>query len=560
MHDPIDRRTFVRGAAGITVAGALGGSTSAFARAQRTRVGSSGAFAQGVASGEPSTRAISLWTRLSGVSRSSTLGYEVARDRAFERVVVRGQATADAAADFTAHVRVSDRALHSGQEYFYRFFTQAGSSDVGRFRTARPADSRETVRIAFFSCQEYIAGFYQAHADLASRDDIDLVVCLGDYVYEQGFASTAAVIPPVRPDDSGDAGDVQTLPEYREKYNLYNTDPDLRAMRAAHPLVAIWDDHEVEDNYADGIAGGATEDADRRVSFAERKRNGYRAFFEHLPRRLQSGTNPQIYGRVPLGAAEVFLLDERQYRDDQPCNPGDGPVTSEPCPPDRQYAPRTLLGDRQKAELKAGLSGSKARWKVVANQVMVTSIDVVPTLQPLNADAWDGYARERRELIDFIAQQGIEDVTFITGDIHTFFAGDVTRTGRQAVRGVDSGADPNGAPRATEFVGGAISSPGIVDRFARTEPERNAAAAPFDAAVLALNPQITYANQAYKGYAILEASRGDLRVDYRAVRDARDPNSDVFRLRRFRVQAGRPIVIDEGGPVPLPDPALPTGG
>ena len=252
----------------------------------------------------------------------------------------------------------------------------------------------------------------------------------------------------------------------------------------------------------------------------------------------------------------MFLLDTRRYRDDQPCNPDDSFV-SQPCPPQTTDDPaRTLLGARQKRWLKRSLASSRAQWRLVANQVMITSLDAPPR-NPLNTDSWDGYGAERAELIDHLGAEGIADVAFVTGDIHTFFAGDVTRTGRQALRGVE-GSDPmNGPARATEFVGGSVTSPGVIDRVASTEPERIAAAAPIDAGALGNNPQLTYSNQAYKGYAIVEASGGDLRVSYRAVRDTRLAESQVFTLRRFRVERGRPIVIDEGGPLPLPAPAPP---
>ena len=317
-------------------------------------------------------------------------------------------------------------------------------------------------------------------------------------------------------------------------------------------MVAIWDDHEVEDNYADGLPGGAAQN--RRVPFAQRKANGYRAFFEHLP-RVATGA-PRISGSVPLGAAEVFLLETHQYRDDQPCNPTDA-AFSQPCPPAVTDDPRRiLLGGSQKRWLKDGLRRSDARWKVIANPVMITSIDAPPR-NPLNTDSWDGYGAERRELIEHLAEAKIRDVTFVTGDIHTFFAGEITRTGRQAVRGVDGDPPPDGAPRATEFVGGAITSPGIVDRAASSEAERLAAAAVADAFLLGNNPQLTYSNQAYKGYGLLEASNAELKVTYRAVRDARPAGSPVFTLRRFRVERGRPVVIDEGSPMPLPAPSAP---
>jgi alkaline phosphatase D len=458
--------------------------------------------------------------------------------------VASGTAAADAAADFTVHQRVSGAVLQPGEEYFYRFTTAAQSSPIGRFRTARPAGSSETVRIAFFSCQEFIAGFYAAHRDLAAQD-VDLVVCLGDYIYEQAYASTGSPNPPVRTDDSAADGEAQTLAEYRRKYTLYHSDENLREMRRQFALVGEWDDHEVEDNYAGGLPGGAAKS--RRVPFAERRSNGYRAWFEHMPRRLAG--QPKIYGSLPLGNAELFLLDTRQYRDDQPCNPTDTALSA-PCPPTTTDDPsRTLLGAEQKAWLKGALGSSRATWKVIANQVMISSLDAPPH-NPLNTDSWDGYGAERTELVDHIAAAGIDDVTFVTGDIHTFFAGDVTRTGRQTVRGEDRVDPVNGPARATEFVGGAITSPGIVDRAASTEAQRVAAAAPADAAVLANNPHMAYANQAYKGYCILEAGAGRLDVRYQAVHEHRDPASGVFTLRRFRVDSGQPVVIDEGGPPP----------
>ena len=543
MTKRIDRRTFVRSA--LTAgAGMLLAPTAGWSAAQRARLATEGAFAQGVASGEPATDAITLWTRLDGLTTSGNVGYEVARDPGFAQVVSSGTAVADAAADFTVHQRVSG-VLAPGEEYFYRFSTASASSPVGRFRTARPAGSTETVRIAFFSCQEFIAGFYAAHRDLAAQD-VDLVVCLGDYIYEQAFASTGSPNAPVRQDDSAADGEAQTLAEYRRKYSLYHTDANLLEVRRQFALVGEWDDHEVEDNYAGGLPGGAAKS--RRVPFAERRSNGYRAWFEHMPRRL--GGQPKIYGSLPLGNAELFLLDTRQYRDDQPCNPTDAALSA-PCPPTTTDDPsRTLLGAEQKAWLKGALSASRARWKVIANQVMICSLDAPPH-NPLNTDSWDGYGAERQELVDHIASKSISDVTFVTGDIHTFFAGDVTRTGRQSVRGEDDLDPLNGPARATEFVGGAITSPGIVDRAASNEAQRVAAAAPADAAVLANNPQLAYSNQAYKGYCILEAAAGRLGVRYQAVHEQRAPDSGVFTLRRFRVDAGRPVVIDEGGPAPI---------
>jgi len=552
--EALDRRTFltraVAGGAAIYLLGRPPGTTAAALAAKRLPRG--GGFAQAVASGQPAPDAITLWTRLDGFERSTALAWEISPDADFRRTLLRGRTTVGPDANFTAHVRVRDDRLRPGEQYFYRFHTAGEDSPVGRFRTALPASSRQPLRIAFFSCQEFIAGYYHAHRDLAARDDVDLVVCLGDYIYERSFADTASRNPPVRTDDSAPDGEAQTLDDYRRKYALYHTDPNLLAVRLAHPLVAIWDDHEVEDNYAGDDQGGAA--TNRRVPFAQRRAAGYRAWAETMPRAsLQTA---RTYGSVRLGPAELFLLDSRQFRDDQPCNPSDGAL-SQPCPPATTDDPsRTLLGATQKAWLKQALDRSRAPWKLVANQVMIMSLDAPPG-NPLNTDAWDGYGAERRELLDWIGTRGIRDVSFVTGDIHTFFAGHVTHTGRAATRGpVD---DPvNGPARATEFVGGSITSPGIVDRVAGTEAERLAAATSVDAAVLGANPHMAYSNQVYKGYAIVDVRPSRLAVEYRAVRDTRQPASDVFTLRRFHVDAGTPVVVDDGGPAPLPAPVPPT--
>jgi alkaline phosphatase D len=539
-----DRRTFIRGAA-------LGGGAIVLigappANARKLRLARDAAFRQGVASGEPGPRAITLWSRLEGLDKPALVGVEVARDAGFRKVIHRDRLVAEAKHDWTVRTRLAGGPLQPGEQYHYRFVTKDGSSPAGRFRTAWPAGSREPVTIAFFSCQEWGAGFYAAHRDLARRD-VDLVVCLGDYIYEKTYAEQ-----PVRENQAAEDGEAQTLGDYRRTYGLYHTDPNLLEVRRRFPLVAIWDDHEVEDNYADGLGGGQAQH--RRIPFAQRKRNGYRAFFEHMPRRLRADF--RTYGSIPLGSAELFLLDSRQFRGDQPCNPSDGAL-SQPCPPATTDDPsRTLLGAPQKAWLKLALQSSKARWKLIANQVMITSLDAPPR-NPLNTDSWDGYGADRAAILGHVAANGIEDVSFVTGDIHTFFAGDVTSSGRRTLRDPDLPDPVNGPLIATEFVGSSITSQGIVDRAASTEEQRVAASAGADAAVLGNNPQMVYSNQAYKGYGLLEAGEA-LRVRYQAVHDARKQDSTVFTLRRFRVDSGRAAIIDEGGPVPLPSPSAPA--
>ncbi|MDQ3936901.1 MAG: alkaline phosphatase D family protein, partial [Actinomycetota bacterium] len=408
--------------------------------------------------------------------------------------------------------------LEPGERYWYRFATRNSSSPVGRFQTLRPPDSREPVRIAFFSCQDWQSGYYGAHRTIADDDSLDLVLCLGDYIYEKNYYEGP------REDRLGANGDgeVETREEYRRKYALYRSDADLRAMHAAHAFVPVWDDHEVEDNWAGATGGHQT--PNRRVPYEQRRFNGLRTFFESMPVRRPERGGFRRYGSIPLGAhAELFLLDQRQYRDPQPCN--DTFVV--PCP-EAESQPRKFLGDAQKGWFKAALEGSRASWKLVGNQAMIMALENGPE-SPSNKDQWDGYGMERRELMEHVAARGIQDVAFLTGDIHTFFAGEVGTDGR----GPES--------VATEFVGGSISSLGIpesVESVTNVPPE-----VVFQATqnFRTVNPHLKYDDQKRRGYGVVEASAAELRVEFRAV-EALRRSTAAERLASFRVARGTPRV------------------
>ncbi|MDP9384923.1 MAG: alkaline phosphatase D family protein [Actinomycetota bacterium] len=518
---PITRRRFLAGAGGVVLAGGL---TSARSLAQSgPAVARGGRFTQSVASGQPTTNGITLWTKVSELERPGRMQFEISTEPDFRSVLIRRSVTPDAGSDLAITTRVESARLRPSERYFYRFFTCDQTSPVGRFRTARPADSREPVRVAFFSCQDYESGFYTAHAGIAQEEDLDLVICLGDYIYERSFDPNKTRVDRTGPNGTAE---VQTLGEYRDKYRLYHTDPNLLAVRERHPLYTIWDDHEVEDNYAADKPGDATQR--RTIEFAQRRANGYRAFFEHMPQLEIAGGRDRIYGTIPLGRnADVFLLDQRQFRSDQPC--GDA-IAPPPGTCGEKDAPgRTMLGAEQKAWFKAALAGSQATWKLVGNQVQMMSLDYV-TGQPFVVDSWDGYTAERRELGEFVLDRKIQNVSFLTGDIHTFFAGNVSPTGRQ---------DRSGQPAAfaTEFVGGSITSEGIADRQGG-EQFRDQFAAALDTGAGSQNPQIKYSNQSFKGYGVLEARPDELLVQYKAPRTVRAAQSNLFTLQRFRVKAG----------------------
>jgi alkaline phosphatase D len=476
------------------------------ARRRTPELARTATFPCGVASGLPTERGITLWTQADGLERRSRLVVEVARDPGFRRVVRRQDVIATPQHGFAVKTRLAGRDLAPGEEYFYRFASAETSSPVGRFRTARPADSQEPLRIGFFSCQLFTEGYYTAHRGLAA-EDCDAIVCLGDYMYETNGSG-------VREDETstGDNGQCELLEEYRAKYRLYRSDPDLQAMHASAAFLATWDDHEVENNHA-GDEPGTTEI--RRISYEQRRRNAYAVWFEQMPTERFASDADRIFRRVRLGGlAEIFLLDLRQYRDDQACD--DQPAV--PCPESHDPG-RTLMGARQEAWIKDRLPASRAAWKVLGSSVEMMSWDSAPHLA-LNPDGWDGYQAERRELLEHVRKHGIRDVTVLTGDIHTFVAGDVTNDGRVT-----------GTPVATEFVGGSITSGSV-----------GGAVGEALAVNQATNPHWRYVNFARRGYGVLELTATDAKVAFRSPTSIEERDAPVETLASFAVQRGIPRV------------------
>ena len=279
----------------------------------------------------------------------------VATDRKFGNVVAEKSVTAREDRDFTARTFVNG--LKPDKHYFYRFVAKDSKSPVGRFKTAPPLNSRKPIRIAFYSCQNWNAGFYNAQRAIANEKDLDLVLCLGDYIYEYSDPASAATPP----------GSITTATRSCSAStgrSTGSTSPtrDLKAMHAAHPFLSVWDDHEVEDNYADGQPSSHQQDPSktqlkdlpRRVSFAEREANGHQAFFNYMPRARFKGDRDRIFEEYRLGKlVDSCMTDERQYRDRQPCD--DAQLV--PCP-DAAEPARTMLGTRQLDWFKSRLAGA----------------------------------------------------------------------------------------------------------------------------------------------------------------------------------------------------------
>ena len=492
---PLSRRSFVSRAGSLTAAAVfapqalareLTGSPAALLRG--------GKFRDGVMSGDPTPRGVTLWTRLAGVEGTGGVRLEVARDAGFRRVVAAEQIRTGPGSGHTVKARIGR--LDPNERYYYRFETKGGESPVGRFQTALPADSNQPVTIGFFSCQDYAHGYYHAMALLAD-DDVDFVVNLGDYIYAEDYYTPGS--PDANEDGSGGTGvrrdtvgHADTLAKYRAKYRLYRSDRALRDMHARFPMVSIWDDHEVVNNWAGGAPEGGGEVP------AKRRRAAMKAFVENMP--FFTGPGGRYYRELAFGkTVEVIVLDERRYREDQPCDDAVAP----PCAEWDQ--PRTFLGSDQMAFFKKRLTGSRANWKLVANEVPFVDLKVSPE-NYYGYDSWQGYPRERSEVTGYLQSNGVDDVVFVTGDIHTFFAADVE-------------AD-DGTVVSSEFTTGSITSENLGENGAGlgfgNDADPNTPPGIIDY-LKSVNPHIDSADADKHGYLRVKASRSELDVRYRRV-------------------------------------------
>lgn len=468
-------------------------------------------FALGVASGDPTPNGVVLWTRLAprpleggGMPPANVdVMWEVATDDAMRRVVRRG--TAVASPDWAHAVHVELDGLQPGRWYWYRFRAGDATSVVARTRTMPGPRARlREWRFAVASCQHWEQGYYTAYRHLA-HEDLDLVVHLGDYIYEStapGRTRSHGTPPPT------------TLDEYRARYALYKTDADLQAAHAVVPWVVTWDDHEVENNYA----GDVSSPERPREEFLLQRAAAYRAYYEHQPLRraaIPKGPDMLLYRTVAVaGLARFHVLDTRQYRHDQVC--GDG--RRAPCA--EWYDPRrSMLGAMQERWLERGLTASRTRWNVLAQQVNFAPINNDPgEAEHYSMDAWSGYPQARDRLARFLEARRVPNVVVLTGDIHAHFAADVRGDYRRA-----------DAPAiAAEFVTTSISSGGDgSDGWANA------------ASMLQRNPWIRY-HRNRRGYVRCLVTESQWRSDFRALPYVERPGAPVSTDASWVTEAGRP--------------------
>jgi alkaline phosphatase D len=482
-------------------------------RAQ-TAAGVSGRlFRHGVASGDPLTDRVMLWTRVTPATGTTTgeivVRWRIASDEKLAQIVASGSAPAVSARDFT--VKVDAGALQPGRSYYYAFNVAGEQSPVGRTRTL-PARGVDRLRLASVSCANYPAGYFNVYRAIANRPDLDVVVHLGDYIYE--FANG------VYGDGSGSgrvpmpAGEASTLADYRGRYATYRSDADLQDAHRLHPFVVVWDDHEIVDNAS--LTGAPTHTA-KYGSWATRRAEAYQAYLEWMPIRESALPGIRLYRSFRFGdIADLVMLDTRGLRDAQV--PGSNfDALSDPR--------RSLLGAEQEAWMAGELRASQragTRWRVLGQQVLFAPL-TTPGVAVQNTDIWDGYPAARRRVFDLIAGDKLTDIAILTGDIHSSWAMDVpdpatrynSRTGAGSV--------------AIELVTPAVSSPPL---FASPELRERATLLKLAAS------HLKYLEGERRGYLLLDVTRDRLQADWYHVPNVSERSPLESRTMSFVCERG----------------------
>ena len=524
MHTTPSRRQFLIASSLASAVGAL----PAWARAGELLAHNP--FTLGVASGDSQPDNILIWTRLtapldylgSDIAPDlppQTVHWQVAHDEQFRQPVAQGQTRTTAAQGHALHVQV--HGLNPDRWYFYRFRCGNAFSATGRSRTAPAAGAAvQKLRMAVASCQRWEHGFYTAWADAAQAAP-DLVLFLGDYIYE--YAQPAKPEALARPQPLRTA---QTLQDYRDRYALHKSDAHLQAAHAACNWSVIWDDHEVENDYAAQYGRGDS------AHFLERRTAAWQAFYENMPLRsgvLQPGfQGMHLYRSLQWGnLARLHLLDGRQYRDLQACRPeskaSTGTVNPADCPALQDPA-RSFLGWEQERWLARQLQadGRKAadatRWSTLVQTTLFAARNFSNGRQ--STDSWDGYPQARQRLVQQINEIRPRNSVLLGGDIHQNY---VCAIAAQA----DRAPDTSNPVIASEFCGTSISS-----RSGTTQDKVDA--------IAAHNPQVLFARSEERGYSLIELTPKAMTTTLRAVTNPLQADSSIYTLARFVVEDRKP--------------------
>lgn len=483
-------------------------------------------FTSGVASGDPTRASVVIWTRAYHPDFNSVpVGFEVAEDDGFGRIVRKGTALTSAARDYT--VKVDIESLEPGKIYFYRFRAGQSLSSVGQTRTLQDK-SGQKVRFAVASCANFASGFYNAYREIAETPDLDAVIHLGDYIYEYGPDGYDGATGKRLGRIAAPAHDTVTLDDYRARFASYRADPDLQAAHAAAPFITIWDDHETANNSWAGGAGN--HDEDTQGSWDARIDAALQAYFEWLPMRdpkpgqvARTLTRTYEFGDI----ASLILIESRLTGRGRALSYSEmiDPAAFEAGP--LADPSRTLLGAPQEAWLAGELKRSAASgsaWQVLGNQTVMAPMrtpdytailptDILEAVQakggysarwversklglPVNLDSWDGYPAARERLLTSAVEAGA-NLVVLSGDSHMFWASDLYKADDGVFAGVEFATGSITSPGGYENI---TSDPRIFEIAAKVIPEKNRG--------------VRFANVKEKGFVLLTLTRDAAEAEY----------------------------------------------
>ena len=530
------RRNFLRAAIGgmLVVWSAL--------RSQLSWADSRYAFLHGVASGDPRDDAILIWTRVSGaLGERLSVDWQLASDPQMANILRRGHVRTSRNRDYTVKVDVDE--LPGGTQLYYRFSIEGVVSPIGRTRTL-PTGSLKKASFAVVSCSNYPAGFFHAYREIAARDDIEAVIHLGDYLYEYGpgeYATEKAEALGRIPDPPNEAVSVD---DYRRRHAQYKTDPDLQAMQARHPLISVWDDHEIVN---DAWRGGGANHNDGEGHWPRRRDAAIRAYFEWMPIRGEpKGRHTRVFRTFRYGdLLSLIMLDTRLYGRDRQAD-ADLEVSREAVVKALANRKRRMLGRRQENWLRKSLQrDADATWQVIGQQVMMSPVKA-PNLEPivdperpstisrelldhniamsmdnppLLLDTWDGYPAARADLLGDLEKYARNPIV-LSGDLHTSIAGNLV-------------PDGGSASVAVEFMAPSVSSPG----FGEYLPERRPGA--LRDATLALNPALRYMETARRGWLCMTLTPLECTAEWHLLDTVHSREYSSTIDRRLVVYAGK---------------------
>ncbi len=513
----LSRRDVLQAAMGLAVGAMLPGSLHAAAPSNPARF-TAYPFSLGVASGYPRADQVTLWTRLAPEPLQAHggmwgdvvhLDWEIAKDEKFRQIVQTGSVRA--VPELAHSARITVRGLQPDRDYFYRFLCADAVSRTGRTRTLPGLDSSpEHFRLAFGSCQHFEQAWFSAHRHIVA-DDVDLMVFLGDYIYESNWGDDL-----VRRHVGGEAA---SLSAYRIRHAQYKTDADLQNAHALIPWIYTWDDHEVDNDYA----GAQSEHL--APSFLARRAAAYQAFYEHQPMPLDMrpvGSDMKIYTQLDIGRlARIHVVDNRQYRSPQPC-PSDykGGGSTDVQPKDCAMvnaSAQTMLGSAQEAWLDRSFAESGAQWNLLAQQTLFAKFDGAPGPErQVWTDGWDAYPAARNRLLQGMRKHKLRNPLILGGDIH---AAVVANVHAQA-------EDIRSQIVAAEICGTSIASQGWVpEKFDVRLPE---------------NPHVLYGDTSKRGYTLLDLNRSRCAAELRVLGNEKKADSAITTAASFVVDDGKP--------------------